>query len=247
MVLVGPELPRIEQVGRLDAEATDELCGPWLLLGRAQGEVWGRVLQRQAVLRRDAEEAHDLLATGLARHDHPRRLGQEAAVVALAMLPLAVPAHLGEPRLHAVLEVEDLADEGKVHVLDIGREPDEVDSVPLEPPLERRRHVEEARSHQRVLDVVHRSQRERRADGREPARMPEQRAFRVAVVAGAVDQELVLRLSLDPLDRLEQHLLEGEAAADPAPDLCDDHRDLHDGDPATSRTWKVSAPIAPSV
>ena len=38
----------------------------------------------------DAEEAHDLLATGLAGDDHPRRLRQVAAVVPLAVLPLAV-------------------------------------------------------------------------------------------------------------------------------------------------------------
>ncbi len=128
MVLVGPELPRIEQVAEARSRAaTDELCGPWLRLGRARAKSGVGCFSGRQFSGATPKKRTTCSRPVSPGHDHPRRLGQEAAVVALAMLPLAVPAHLGEPRLHPVLEVEDLADEGKVHVLDIGREPDEVD------------------------------------------------------------------------------------------------------------------------
>jgi hypothetical protein len=53
-----------------------------------------------------------------------------------------------------VLEVEDLAHERQADVLDIRREPDEVDPVGGKAALERRPDVDEPRADERVLDVV---------------------------------------------------------------------------------------------
>ena len=242
VVLVGPELRRVEEVAAADAQALAPLRIA-LVAGRPQRELRRRMRQAQHALVLDCEVAHQLLLARFVGDDHAGRARQVAAEVLVTALPLAVRADLGEVGMHEMTEVEEGEQERPTAVLGvISGEPDHVDAPLVERALKPRargdtRHREAVLDSAQDLDRALAHCRGTRHWDVDDAGVARGRAARV-------EDEFVAIPGLKRTQRVHEAALEGEDATAVRREPVEDDGNPHGA--ATSRTCHVSPPIAGS-